>query len=537
MADTSDGILIPATPAPGRVRGEWSPDVVYVRDDLVCIRHLNPIPDEPTIDSWYVCVKRSLNCHPETSDDRQQYWELSPWANITEEFTQPDYRYQRVHSINPEMVDEYILGKGVPAWYYFDMLGFFNTRTQLRNVVDLLTTMRGTIIGAMSFLNLINLHAEINRLAPEELYLFPDDDEDDEDKLHTDLSRELAWRGYMKKQELGYWDDSANDWNLNIKLARVWHSYIECNQGDLVYYNVCDADGKYIGCHLYKARKTVALNDGEEAEEPSGTAEPTDVWEWVCGYAVKPMTALQIPSSTDNSRYELMISQLAGRDSKISSDGRLLITDAMWQQIYTCHYARLIEFLVPAWIRVESGIWLLDQGGMAGAKHASTFNFIMTPDFEGIAPYTLTVLPHIGDMGNIVSVTRVFDVPSDIELDELDQSAENDRRVLNGDIPGYFWREPYMHDEYPDAKTLKVRLLAFKKVKLKSRIERGSPQFWRWSLLNSYHYLPHFRVSGIDNHVRWMDLEPYTWEQLQTLTWENLDGRLYATYSACSQGG
>lgn len=548
---------IKAAPAPGRVRGEWDPDVTYVRDDLVCVHHPNAV-GEASADSWHICIKRCLGYHPELSADHAQYWEPSPWVNVTEDYTQPGYRYQRVHSIHPEIIDEYILGKGVPDWYYFDMLGFFGIRTKLLNVVDLLTTMRGTIIGAQSFLNLVNLNAETRRLAPEERYRFPGDasepsasDYDAFEEYSKDISRETAWRNYLKGQN--YWDVDIDDWKPIIKSARVWNDYTNYETDNLVYDNIYDGY-KYAGCGLYRALRDI------NHDEP-GTAKPSvrqDVWYEVCRYDILPMTPLRMLSETDNSRYELLIGQLAGQDAQ-KVGGRIMVTDPFWQQIYTCHLARLVEFLIPAWIRIEGGLYLLDELSIKGARHASSFNALLKPAFEGIEPHTLTVLPYIDDFGQVASVTEVFAVTEDGEEDTqglvvaekafmgtlkgfynhnwVPEGTLNEL-MLDGEIQGYYWREPYMPEQYDGAMMLKVRVPAFQKIRLKSSLaEEGSHYFWRWSLLNSYHHLPHFKVIGRRYRPRWMDLEPYTWRQLETKRWKDFDRRVVdSKYLACSQG-
>lgn len=374
---SKDKIIEPTSP-PGRVRGVWNPETVYVTGDLAHIRETDAHPD-----LWYECVSKSVGVYPPEDDAENPRWKPSSWANITGTLTQPDYRYQRIHTINAEMIDEYLLGKGIPAWYYFDMLGFFGTRTKLLNAIDLLTTMRGTILGVKSFLNLINLNSEITRLAPEEEYLIPKTEgglENGED----DLSGERAWRNYMMGK---YGNAAKTDFNTDIKLARFWNDYTAYRNGDHVYCNEYDGD-KYTGCGLYKALANVEIS-----KNPPGLEN--DDWEWVCGYRIKEFDRSgSATSSTDNSRYGLLIGQLAGRDTE-TLDGRIAVSDPQWQQIYTCYYKRLIDFLVPAWIRIESGMLLLDRREVIFGNNASVFSDISYVS-KGFEPYTLTVYPYVG---------------------------------------------------------------------------------------------------------------------------------------------
>jgi len=87
---------------------------------------------------------------------------------------------------------------------------------------------------------------------------------------------------------------------------------------------------------------------------------------------------------------------------------------------------------------------------------------------------------------------------------------------------------------------LKVKLPALQKVRLISNFESDLHYFWRWSLLNSYHYLPHFKAAGHSIMRRWIDLEPTTWQSWESTAWGDISGMaVKAEYSVCnqSQGG
>jgi len=524
--------------------------------------------------------------------DGRCFWKPSVWENVTEEVTQYPNKYVRLQSVQPQLLDAFVLSKGVPAWYYYDLLGHPDSRRQLKGVVDLLRSVRGTVYGLKAYLNLINLEADVERLKPEEAYEFNAAIKLKLEEALKDFDSRLK-RNYQEFERLR--DSFAEpEFGLGVKNAAGGFTHIrgkawsdedrEANKdfkaGDYCFLNwTGNGGGKdYRGCLLFRKKR-----DWENRENPirppepdsDGKARDSDDWEWIYTYKVitreagyykelsKELRLWTANYNPDNSMYRLHLANFLGPDA--NADGS--VTNPEAQQRITCHLRGLIEFLIPAWIRMESEVYLLDRADGGVLNHASSFGVFPPQDSVGAEPHTLTVLPCIGPMGAWISRTDAVGVREDgsefglTERDALVSDAEMDGRVLSGEIKGYYWRENYMDGKYPDA-TLKVRVPAFQKVKLTARLTGGGkrwrdlePHAWReyeirtwgslesgvaaadgfqrWSLLNSYHYLPHFRVADCGSDGRWMDMEPTAWGRWANTRWADISGNNGTSRYAC----
>jgi hypothetical protein len=200
--------------------------------------------------------------------------------------------------------------------------------------------------------------------------------------------------------------------------------------------NLTDAQGGYVGCGLYELIKQP--DDGEAPPEPSGHAD-NDFWKWIYDFKLIENTA-EHPADVDNSAYKLSFTNFADED-----ENGYIVKDED-QQRASCYLNDMIEFAVPAWIRLESDIKLMDTVRSGRLVHASYFNIFLPHSFAGMEPYTLTVLPQVGFGRNDNSVVTVTDEFGNA-LQNLQQSAENDDQVILGEsrggLNGYYWTENY----------------------------------------------------------------------------------------------
>ena len=419
--------------APGRVRGEWLPETLYLTGDLICIW-------QETSESFLWVVAKQSHVSDESNKpnlclERHGFWEKSVWANVSESLTLPEKidknsthalsasRFQRGFSLNSEMLDAFILGKGVPEWYYYDLMGPFKARSVIQRALETLIALRGTILGLKSWLNLIGFDALITRLSPEEYYellgektsegqksLFYDDQqllggETEEawfskikkileipvseiplwtlpksevnpgiilwkkgaivsfnDKFwaaKTDIrkshdfwqkkpSESILWEQVLYPRPL-YAFNKFKDNNAILPYAKAWDSDLDIKLGDYIYVNKYHNED-YCGCDLYQAIDNIKF---EESKDYPPSPDDFEHWKWIASYKIKNIKEDWTRETTpDNSIYQIEITHLFNRS---------ILADRNRQDRLIYYIKKLMEFLVPAWIRVESRVSVVLQ--------------------------------------------------------------------------------------------------------------------------------------------------------------------------------
>jgi hypothetical protein len=569
----------PNEPPPGRLKGRWKPDVLYMAGDLVedqweeeqidgGFRHFSnywvALPEPVQTPENLPYQRRqstNINQPPPRDDSSSQYWERSLWRNITSEITQNFDEYCRLHSINQQTVDNFILSKGIPDWYYFDLLGNYNTRVDIRNVVDLLRTVRGTIYGLKTYLNLINLGITVSRKKPEEYYDLPisGDPPLDEEEEESNYDKFKAFR--KEFLETYAFPTPPND-KIEI-LGRAWidpppgvkledmNVNRDFKLGDYVYKNektqissVTSAkhynkDTDYT-CSLYRLIDEYIAPNGD-ITLPS--IDAGSIWERIYTYNdityaddfYRELESLQSDNKNpDNSLYQLDISNLIDDNDLMFGNG---ITREKDQKIYSCYIGSLLRFLIPAWIRFESTLRLLDIRGVQ-VNHSSWYNTIFDRIENGFEPYTLTIKPYVGfdpiewkETGRLNHTEAWEVVVSGDNVVELGAwHIGLDSNLFNKTVNAYWWKEPNGDIKVRSLATTKVDLTARRKEFEDSTTRNTNTAFWRWQLLNWNHYVPHFKVIGYgDTEILWRDLDTdgrypnRNWGDLETITWDSLD--------------
>lgn len=354
------------------------------------------------------------------------YWQISYWQNVTEEVTTFPNKFVREQSVNPHLLDSYILSKGIPPWYYYDLLGHYNTRLEIRNVVDLLRSIRGTIYGMKTFLNLINLEAEPHRMKPEERYDFSNyfweqirQSMGDLDPVEfNSIYNEEKFEQFRSKfYSILYPDTPLPEPKQRFVQGKAWSHFDPAanvfKTGDYCFKNWFEDDATetgYLGCSLYKCLQGNGTEPILNAPTRRGLFDElgviiTDpVWEWVYDFKIitkeegfyrnvdnRSGALITTNYNPDNSLYSANITNLINTDNVRGG----AIVRQQDQQKYTCYLKRLIEFLVPAWIRFEGNLYLLDEKKV-GMEHVSWANCIYDNLLEGKEPYTLTIRPFVG---------------------------------------------------------------------------------------------------------------------------------------------
>lgn len=569
---------------------------IFPRKEAEKLKASHPLSTVTVTNNYWTYNKHT---YPEKGDRQENesgtwYWEKSFWKNLTEELTSYPNKYVRLQSVNPHMIDAFVLSKGIPDWYYYDLLGHYNSRLNIRTVVDLLRGIRGTVTGMQTYLNLINLQAEVVRLKPEEVYWKGND-------LHTEDNRkDYRWFEGARDEYYASVYPPGNYWNLKTNFTKgiAWsednHKINKFQVGDYIFKEVYSSnshtgrldddtfDKKYKGCQLWKAVDPI---DGDKWGDLVKDSRVELIYEYEIVTTVKEYYKNhKYPTDSegfwddntnpDNSFYRVDLGELLG-DKELDRRG---ITSERDQQRYTCYVKRLMEFLIPAWIRFEAYLYLLDERNQRGLLHNATVSTVVRPPVKAVEPYTLTILPYVGfdpyDMWYQkwyqlnhtsawdVEVTNIWGNTVGILWSDKWYS-ENDLKLFDGSIIANCWREDYPVLRRPgDRSVIKIRLLSGQKIKLRPYMPderrwmdlepiwwkdaepvtwdeiRKKPipesRFWRWSLLNFYHFLPHFRVTGRTEQVLWQDLEPLEWNALEDTEWRELEERVIpSSYLTC----
>jgi hypothetical protein len=501
--------------APGRVRGHWKPSVLYIEGDLVLYQNIwyiaLPEPVENKID-YANEFRKSTNIGriPDQPVGAYTYWKVSEWKNITQEITRGEDEFVRLQSTDQRLVDSYLLSKGIPDWYYYELLGNYNTRTEMRNVVDLLRTVRGTIEGLETYLNLIGLTADVIRLKPEEIYEVSYKDEIFEltseqffySWEYPDNSDTRSWLKRLEDSLKEQYPDNEEDrWYRNGILYGVWLDPLDLQTEGLFFQQFDIKDN-------FQSSLIQRIKIGDEWQDK--------IW-----YTYKSITFDQ---TSDNSKYLIDIKTLINEEYTELGDGVVREKD---QQRYSCHVSRLMNFLLPAWIRAESRLRILDIR-RGWRDHAAWECTIADPLYEGLQPYTLTILPFTGWdpsdsnylSNNYLGQTDAWGV--EIEL-------PNGDKVNIDSFPGNYWSQDYEIDGRVisikrEEEVLKVVMFPGEKIKLRAyeKIETNNYQFFRWQYLNWNYPVAHFKVSGATERMKWKDLEDFTWTELENKTWSEV---------------